>query len=173
MLEDEGKIDIYYFDESGFAIASNIPYFWSPIGTTSVIKTVVTPRINLLGFLSKQGKLYSSIVDGRVNSDSVIEAFDNFVKNITKPTVVVLDNASFHKSKKFKSNIARWANMGLTLLYLPPYSPELNIIETLWRFMKYIWIEHSAYLSRDNLLKYIHKICSNYGKSYYINFYRV
>jgi len=170
MLEDEGKIDIYYFDESGFSIASNIPYFWSPIGTTSIIKTIVAKRINLLGFLSKKGKLYSSIVDGRVNSERVVEVFDTFVETMTKPTVVVLDNASFHKSKKFKANIARWANRGLTLLYLPAYSPQLNIIETLWRFMKYIWIEHTAYFSWDNLRQYIQKICSNYGKSYYIDF---
>jgi len=173
MLEDEGKIDIYYFDESGFSIASNLPYFWSPIGTTAVIKTIVAKRVNLLGFLSKQGELYSSMVEGRVNSDRVISVFDEFVMTITKPTVVVLDNASFHKSKKFKANIARWANRGLTLLYLPPYSPQLNIIETLWRFMKYIWIEYQAYFSLDNLKQYIQKICSNYGSSYYINFYSV
>ena len=48
--------------------------------------------------------------------------------SLHKPTVVVLDNASFHKSKIFKANIAKWANRGLTLLYLPPYSPQLNII---------------------------------------------
>lgn len=92
MLEDEGKIDICYFDESGFSIASNIPYFWSPIGTTAIIKTMVAKRINLLGFLSKQGKLYTSIVDGKVNSDTVIKVFDEFVETLTKPTVVVLDN---------------------------------------------------------------------------------
>ena len=170
MLEEEGKIDICYFDESGFSIASNIPYFWSPIGKTAIIKTIAAKRINLLGLLSKQGKLYTSIVDGKVNSDTVIKVFDEFVETLSKPTIVVLDNASFHKSKKFKANIARWANRGLTLFYLPPYSPQLNIIETLWRFMKYIWIEHTAYFSWDNLLQYIQKVCSNYGTSYFIDF---
>ena len=74
------------------------------------------------------------------------------------------------KSKKFKSNIAQWANKGLTLCYLPPYSPQLNIIETLWRFMKYVWIEYSAFLSWNNLMKYILKIFDGYGKSYQIDF---
>jgi len=170
VLEKEGKIDIYYFDESGFSIASNLPYLWSPINQPSVVKTLVCKRINTLGFLSKQGKLHSYIADGSVNSDTVIGVFDSFVDTITKPTVVVLDNASFHKSKKFKENIARWSTKGLTLFYLPPYSPQLNIIETLWRFMKYVWIEYEAYLSWDNLKKYIQKIYHSYGEKYRINF---
>ncbi len=56
---------------------------------------------------------------------------------------------------------------GLTLLYLPPYSPQLNIIETLWKFMKYYWIEYSAFLSYDNLLEYIKKVFDNYGNEKY------
>ena len=170
MLEDSGKLDIYYFDESGFSISSNLPYLWSEVNNTATVKTLTCKRINVLGFLSKKGILKSFIADGRVNSDKVIEVFDKFVKTLDKPTVVVLDNASFHKSKKFKANLARWSNKGLTLLYLPPYSPELNIIETLWRFMKYIWIDYSAYLSWNNMLLYIQKIFDNYGKLYWINF---
>jgi transposase len=170
MLEDEGKVEIYYFDESGFSMASNIPYLWSPINHTAIVKTLTCKRINVLGFLSKKGKLHSFIADGRVNSDKVIEVFDSFVETIEKPTIVVLDNASFHKSKKFKANIARWSNKGLTLLYLPPYYPQLNIIETLWRFMKYVWIEYSAYLSSQDLRKYIQKIFDGYGKDYLIDF---
>lgn len=85
--------------------------------------------------------------------------------------MVILDNASYHKSKKFKSNIGKWARRGLLLLYLPPYSPQLNIIEILWKFMKYYWIEYTAYLSYDNLLEYVKKIFSNYGnEEYKINF---
>jgi len=99
--------------------------------------------------------------------------FDDFTLTLTKPTVVILDNASYHKSKKFKEHLPKWFNRGLTLLYLPPYSPELNIIEILWKFMKYYWIEYTAYLSYDNLLEYVKKVFDNYGTGdgkYYINF---
>ena len=89
-------------------------------------------------------------------SDKVIEVFDDFIETLDKPTVVVLDNASFHKSKKFKSHIPRWSNKGLTLCYLPPYSPQLNIIETLWRFMKYTWIEYSRDYCAPSLFYPIH-----------------
>lgn len=171
-LESQNKIDIYYFDESGFSQTSNIPKLWTPISTTAIVKTFVTKRINVLGFLSKNGTLKSYIADGKVNSDKVIEVFDNFANSLAKPTIVVLDNASYHKSKKFKANLCRWMNQGLTLLYLPPYSPQLNIIEILWRFMKYVWIDYKAYLSFENLKEYIETIFEKYGDKFIINFKR-
>ena len=170
MLEDEGKIDISFFDESSFSIASNIPYLWSEINNTTKVKTLNNKRINTLGFLSRKGKLKSFITEHRVDSNKVIEVFDEFSKTITKPRVVVLDNASFHKSKKFKYHISKWSNIGLSIFYLPPYSPELNIIETLWRFMKYVWIDYEAYLSVENLRSYIEGVFSNYGGVYGIDF---
>ncbi|MCP4970650.1 MAG: IS630 family transposase [Arcobacter sp.] len=169
-LEAQNKIDIFYFDESGFSQTSNIPKLWTPVGTTAIIKTFVAKRINVLGFLSKNGTLKSYIADGRVNSDKVIDVFDDFANSLSKPTIVVLDNASYHKSKKFKANLYRWMNQGLTLLYLPPYSPQLNIIEILWRFMKYVWIDYKAYLNFDNLKEYIKTIFEKYGDEFIINF---
>ena len=91
----------------------------------------------------------------------------NYFTNFEKVKI----NVFYPKSKKFNTNLARWSNKGLTLLYLPPYSPELNIIETLWRFMKYIWIDYSAYLSWSNMMLYIQKIFDEYGQNYRINFY--
>ena len=170
-LETKGKLDIFRFDESGFSPTSNIPYLCSEVNNTATVKTLVTKRINVLGFLSRNGTLKSYIADGKVDSDKVIEVFDDFTLTLEKQTVVILDNASYHKSKKFKANIGKWAQRGLLLLYLPPYSPHLNIIEILWKFMKYYWIEYTAYLSYDNLLKYVKKIFKNYGNDEYrINF---
>ena len=38
----------------------------------------------------------------------------------------------------------KWVKRGLIIKYLPPYSPELNLIEILWRFMKYDWLPFSV-----------------------------
>ena len=170
LQEEEGLIDIFFFDESGFSISSNAPYTWSPINNTTKIKTLIIKRINVAGFLSKNSTLKAYIADGKIDSEKVIEIFDKFTKSLIKPTVVVLDNASFHKSKKFKANLTKWYKLGLTVFYLPPYSPQLNLIETLWRFMKYTWIEYKAYLSFDNLKQYIQKVFDNYGSKYLIDF---
>ena len=91
ILEEENKIDIYYFDESGFSISSNLPYLWSEINNTTIVKTLTCKRINVLGFLSKKGKLKSFIAEGRVNSDKVVEVFNQFVDILEKPTIVILE----------------------------------------------------------------------------------
>lgn len=59
---------------------------------------------------------------------------ENFLVSVLKPgQVVVMDNASFHKSEKTKQLIE---NAGCELLFLPPYSPDLNPIETFWAHLK-------------------------------------
>lgn len=49
-----------------------------------------------------------------------------------------------HTSKTFQENIPLWKKKEVDIFYLPKYSPELNIIEILWRFIKYEWIELDA-----------------------------
>ena len=99
-------------------------------------------RINVLGFLNTQTKdLFHTMTTDKVDTQVVIDLFDSFAKQIKKTTICVLDNASIHISKKFKAKIDEWEKLGLHLLYLPPYSPELNPIEMLWREMKYTWMD--------------------------------
>ena len=41
--------------------------------------------------------------------------------------------ASIHRSEKFNAKLGEWRQKRLRIFHLPPYSPHLNIIETLWR----------------------------------------
>jgi transposase len=106
----------------------------------------------------------------KVDTKVVIDFFNDFVKEINKPTVVVLDNASIHTSKLFKENISKWKQKGLELLYLPPYSPELNLIEILWKQMKYHHHRLDAYCSFDKLYSHVEKLLFGYGVDYGVNF---
>ncbi|NNM59570.1 MAG: IS630 family transposase, partial [Legionellales bacterium] len=54
--------------------------------------------------------------------------------------------------------------------YLPPYSPELNLIEILWRFMKYSWISFSAYSCFNSLKTEIERVLCEVGMKYKITF---
>ena len=89
---------------------------------------------------------------------------------MTKTSVVVIDNAPMHHSTDFCDKMNEWAEKGLFIMYLPPYSPELNKIEILWRFIKYSWIEISAYLSYEKLVKEVEYILKNVGTKFCIDF---
>jgi transposase len=164
-------IDLYYFDESGFNLNPNLPYAWNPVGETLCVPAKMSKKLNVLGFLNTHTSgLFASTTYDKVDTDVVIAVFDLFAEQITKETVVVLDNAAMHTSNKFKAKITTWKKQGLTLFYLPPYSPQLNPIEMLWKFMKYYWIELDAYTSIENMKDYVEKVIINYGKEYEISF---
>ena len=170
---DKGLCDLYFFDESGFSLDSNIPYAWSEVGKPlEVPSNSFAKRINVSGFLNTKNKdLFYEMRTGSINSEITINLFDKFAERIDNyPTIVILDNASIHTSKLFKSNIEKWETMGLHLLYLPPYSPELNLIEILWREMKYRWFDLKAFSSFDTLWIHVKKLLDGFGLEYDINF---
>ncbi|MEM9510964.1 MAG: IS630 family transposase, partial [Cyanobacteria bacterium P01_E01_bin.35] len=49
-------------------------------------------------------------------------------------------------------------------------SPKLNLIEILWKFIKYEWIELDAYENQNSLIKYLKKVLSSFSDKYVINF---
>ena len=168
--EAAGEIDVYYFDESGFSLTPEIPYAWQAVGQTIEIPSSRSSRLNVLGFCNKQQDFQATTVSGYVDSEIVIACFDQFCRTINKKTVVLVDNASIHTSNKFKSKLSEWQEKGLSVKYLPTYSPELNLIEIVWRFIKYSWLPLSAYLSFKNLKNELQQVLDGIGSEYQITF---
>lgn len=171
------KINVYYFDESGFTTQPSVPYAWQQKGETQELPSFPSRRFNVLGFLSKQQPAYFHSTEHRVNTQTVIDAFDGFVARYADtyqqhqtPCVVVLDNASIHTSHAFRNKQDQWATNGVILHYLPPYSPELNSIEILWRKIKYDWLPLSCYLSFESLKQAVLEVLNNFGSKYQITF---
>lgn len=125
-------------------------------------------RINVLGFLHPHGLLRPWVFEGRVDTKVVIACFDALCQTLTCPTWVVLDNAPWHTSQAFKARLPEWEKAGLFLYYLPPYCPELNLIEILWRFIKYRWLPFTAFQSYAHLKEALENILANFGKQYHI-----
>jgi transposase len=168
---DEEELELWFFDESGFDLQPSVPYAWQPVGTTIEVPSENSKRLNVLGFLSPDNRFESFFFEGLIDSDVIIACFDNFVNlKSAKKRVVFLDNASIHTSNNFMENIEKWEEQGVFIKFLPAYSPELNIIEILWRFIKYFWLPFSAYSSFENLVKEVEKILRNIGDQFQICF---
>jgi transposase len=88
----------------------------------------------LIAALDQTGMRCSTTVDGAVNRD----VFEAFVEQVLMPTlkigdIVVMDNLSSHKGERVRHMIQ---STGATLLFLPPYSPDLNPIELAFSKLK-------------------------------------
>lgn len=70
----------------------------------------------------------------RGNSQTFIQFLQQLRANVRKTLIIIVDNATLHKSKKVKKFLEK--NSDVTLLYLPPYSPEYNPVEIVWRILK-------------------------------------
>ena len=164
------QIDLIYFDESGFTLEPCIPYAWQPVGETIEVPCAKSNRLNVLGFMNKNGSFQSWVFEKSITSAVVVACIDVFTESLKRPSVLVIDNAPIHTSHEFRDNIDRWQQQGLTILPIAPYSPELNLIEILWRKIKYEWMPFSAYDSFLSLKQNLFHILANIGKSYCIEF---
>ena len=169
-LHEAGQLDLYYFDEAGISLTPTVPYGWQPIGERIEIPSQKSRQLNTLGFLRYDNQLTSYTVESTIDSEIVIACFDDFCSSLTGTTVVVIDNAPVHTSKKLQSRIAMWEEKGIFLYFLPPYCPELNLIEILWRMIKYHWLPIKAYDNFKSLVKHFRQILSQVGSRYRINF---
>ena len=103
------------------------------------------------------------MVEGKVDTSTVVECFAQFSPQLTKRTYVFLDNAPVHRSQEFIRPMAQWVQRDLISTYLPAYAPELNLIEILWRFMKYHWIPFAAYASFSCLYEAMAQSLTHFG----------
>lgn len=162
---------MYYGDESGFNLTPSIPYGWQKKGQPICIAPTKSKKINAFGLYTRdnEAEIYTS--EQTINSDLTIAFIDDFCYNrMDSPSVIVLDNASIHHSAVFKQRIEDWEAEGLYIFYLPRYSPHLNLIETLWRKIKYEWLKAHHYLNWDTFTAALDHIFMNIGTTFCINF---
>ena len=171
-LSRAGTIDLYYGDQTGVSTEGYCPYGWQ--GKTERIGIAALPisrqRLNCMGWISRANRFYYAVSREAINSDFVFEQLEQFSWQVGKPTFLVLDNARIHKTPRIREQREVWRKRGLHLFYLPPYSPHLNIAETLWRMLKGHWLKPADYLSVDQLFYATIQQLDGVGNTNRINF---
>lgn len=164
-LNKGGKIDLYYADESHVCTEGYVPYGWQFRDEDVYVPSQKAQRVNIFGMIDRNNRYHGFITAESIDADKVIACLDAFSLDIKKDTFIVLDNASVHRNKKIKDLRKLWEQRGLFLFYLPPYSPHLNLAETLWRIMKTKWIRPQDYASSDDLFYTVNRALAAVGDS--------
>jgi transposase len=115
--EDQGKRDLYYFDESGFTLDPYIPYAWQEPGTVIESPATKGTRINIVGLMHRKNDLHPSMFEQSINTSVIVACLNDFCQKIKKKTIVVMDNSSIHTSEEFEDYIAQWKKKGLHIKY--------------------------------------------------------
>lgn len=162
-------IDLYFLDECGFAPTLPPTYTWARIGTRVIVPYEAPQgrRVNVIGALAPYGpqpRLTYHSRSGKIDSDAFLEFLWRDVAQLpaaptelpptyrrARPCVIVLDNYSVHRSAVVKEVLPALQAAGVTFFYLPPYSPELNAIEHLWRHIKHEEMPVRSFTEADAL----------------------
>lgn len=160
-------VNVAYFDEATFSLVAEVPYGWQPIGERTEIElSGKRQAIHVLAIDNESNSKTTAFLHrGSINGDTVISCIDDFAKHIRKLTVLVLDNAKPHTCKKLLSHTDDWEKRGLVLYPIPSYSPELNLIEHLWKKVKYTQLPTAAWKSLQTLCQHLTSIFNKTGRT--------
>ena len=131
---------LVYIDESGIELTICNDRGWGKKSEKLIGKRSgkYYERTNIIAGLVNNKSIAPMVFNGTCNTDLFNNWVEYFlIKELKAGQVVIMDNASFHKSKKTKDLIE---SVGCRIIFLPPYSPDLNPIEKFWANMKR-WIK--------------------------------
>ena len=139
---------VFLFGDGMHLIHQNIPGLcWGDPKDPPVLKTNTgRQRLNILGAYNPDTHSFVHLTgEENCNAEKVIEYFDVIIKSYRKaPSIVlILDNAKYFKAKI----VSEWLedHPKFKVEFLPPYAPNLNLIERFWRFVKEHLVKNTYY----------------------------
>jgi len=162
-------IELYFMDEAGFAPTLPMGYTWAREGVRAIVPYEAPEgrRVNVIGALAPLGEHPRLAYATRYTSFKGSDVLDFIWHDVgqmstpvgivpdgykpSRPCAIVLDNYAPHHSKEIQEQLGALEAAGIWLFYLPPYSPELNLIEPMWRHIKHEDMPIRSYTTAEKL----------------------
>lgn len=132
--ERQGRRRVFFVDAAHFVMGAFLGMLWC-FERLFLKSSAGRKRYNVLGAYSVQGtELITLTNDAYINSDTLVELLTTIRRRHPDMSVtLVMDNARYQRCDKV---MAKARELGIDLEFLPAYSPNLNLIERLWKFTK-------------------------------------
>jgi transposase len=150
----QGQVRIIYVDESHFHQDLDLGYTWAPVGKPLWRKSVCPPlsaRINWYGAYDfTEGRVFIWH-EGKCNSEHTVQFLQRlrqWIDDSKRQLVIIWDGAPWHRSQIARTQAEL---LDMQVIQLPGYSPDLNPIEALWKWMREEVTQHYCHLSLHDL----------------------
>jgi transposase len=167
LIQENPGIILYAMDEAGIKRESTITSCRCLKGKTSIVLSPAThEKIALVGAVKiGSGEILGKEVDNfdRNTMISFLDLLLEHEKDSTDPIYVILDNARPHRAKAVQFYIEEKAQR-IHLLFLPPYSPELNPSENIWRQLRKEKTHNALFQTLCLLRSSVFEFFSKYSK---------
>lgn len=161
---------ILFMDSVHPTQATKLSYGWILKGKTYEIPTTASrTRLNLIGAMELENIDQTTVAEYQtINANSVTDFFKKLREKypIDAKLHIILDQAGYHRSDELKKEAK---NLNIDLHYLPPYSPNLNSIERLWKVMNE-YVRNNRFFSsakefRDKILEFFETTLPQIGQT--------
>ena len=130
------KAEIWFGDESGLRSDYHAGTTWGLRGQTPVVATTgARYRLNMLSAVNRRGKMRFMIEKRKLTAEVFCRFLDRLMAGVSYSIILILDGHPIHKSVTVAEKVRSYKGR-LRLELLPPYSPELNPSEEVWREVK-------------------------------------
>jgi transposase len=142
-----GHRDVYFVDASHFVFAAFLGWVWCLV-RWCIRAASGRKRYNVLGAVhAVTHRLIRVSNHSYINAESVCALLRALAAaSVGRPITAVLDNARYQKCAVVRDLACQ---LGITLLYLPSYSPNLNLIERVWKFVKKQCLQSTYYANYE------------------------
>ncbi|HEY3616780.1 MAG TPA: IS630 family transposase [Candidatus Sulfotelmatobacter sp.] len=136
-LAQREKAEIFFGDAAHMRSDHHAGRTWGKRGETPVVETTGARHgMSLISAITARGHMRFMIKEkGGVNADVFIEFLKRLITGVKRPVILIVDRGPAHIAKKTKAFVES-LNGKLRLFYLPPYSPDRNPDELVWKHLK-------------------------------------
>jgi len=147
----EGRT-IVFVDETAFYLCPTVTKTWSPEGCTPVLLAPKSRHhLSVIGGVTLEGSLFVQIQAVSFRTKGVIEFLRHLLLHISGNILIVWDNVRIHKSKELSEFIKMDTINRMTFEHFPPYAPEVDPQEYVWRYLKHVDLRNLTSYSLDDL----------------------
>ena len=163
---DENEV-ILFEDECSLKKSATFTHMWAPKGEQPRIETDSDrSRLNIFGTVNPlAGEICYQLVNQQ-KTDTFQDFLEHLLIRYADKTKIflVLDNAKIHHAKQIQEFLAGLDENGpqIELLFQPPYSPELNVIERVWKFMRKQVTHNTFFSTMQNLITALQSFFQNF-----------
>ena len=120
---------------------------------------------NAMSVVTAEGKMQYSIKDGTINGEVFIKFMKQLIDNRDRPLILMVDHASFHKSKAVRDFVHQHRSK-LRIFFLPKHVPEMNPDEQVWNEIKTHKMGKQPIKDKVDLKKRLHEALASLQKKY-------
>jgi transposase len=149
LAKDRHKVRVWFMDEARFGQQGTITDVWAPTGSRPrAIRQTRYEWVYLYAAVEPASGESAALLAPNVNTGTMnaFVSILNAERKADEHFILIMDQAGWHRSKTLK------LPQGMTALFLPPYSPELNPTENLWHYVRSHCLSNRKYQNYDDLM---------------------